>query len=294
MSANGTAVAKREEGSFGMLDHFRTDPVGLTQHFFESGFFSDTKSLSQAIVKMVAGEELGLGPMTSMQGFHVIQGKPTISGQIMASKVKMSAKYDYRVREATATRCLIEWFQDGESVGESEYTFEQAQRAGLTGKDNWRKTPEDMLFNRAIARGVRRHCPDVLAGATAYVPEELGVEVDTNGDPIHVEQSGSSPEPSPVEPSEPEEVDAQVVEDESTISKAEAGRIYDAAVAIDSIEPDKFAQAVGFVIEADPGDMSKKGKAMEVLAGMTEQQAERIKGWIEKRAGTGQEGGENE
>lgn len=293
-----TAIEKRD-GPIGLLEHFRTEPMGLVQHFFESGFFSDTRSLSQAVVKMAAGEELGLGPMTSMQGFHVIQGKPTISGQIMAAKVKRSERYDYRVREATAAKCRIEWFQGNESIGWSEYTFEQAQRAGLTGKDNWKKTPEDMLFNRAISRGVRRHCPDILAGATAYVPEELDVEVDGNGDPVHVEQPAMVPDV------DPEPVDAEVVPDEEpapapvkTISKAEAGRIYDTAVGVEAIEPDQFAQAVSFVLEADAGDLSRKGQAVEVLAGLTEEQAGRVKQWIERKAANGgsgdQEGESNE
>ncbi len=298
MTANGTALTERNNGtlsqggSLGLIDHFRdADPVTLVEHFYNSGLFSDTKSMSQAIVKMAAGEELGLGPMASMQELHLIQGKPTLSARGIGALIKASGKYDYKVLRADAAACEIEWFKNGESIDVTSFTIEQAQRAGLAQKDNWRKTPEDMLFARTLSRGGRRNCPEVILGI--YLPDEVihGIAEDVTEPEI---------EAVPVEAAEPEAVDAepvedaQVVEDESTISKAEAGRIYDAAVAIDSLEPDKFAQAVGFVIEADPGDMSKKGKAVDVLAGMTEQQAERIKGWIEKKAGTGQEGEDNE
>lgn len=256
------------------------DPMGLADHFYRSGYFPDLQSLSQAVVKIATGEELGLGPMTSMRGIHIIKGQPSFAANLMASRVKSSGRYDYRVKKADAESCEIQWFEHGEVVGVSEYTLGQARRAGLVKEgSNWAKTPEDMLFARAVSRGVRRFCPDVMAGVTAYVPEELE-SADVAETVTATVEVDPEPEPETVE-------DAEVVpENEApvkTISKAEAGRIYDAAVAVDSIEPDQFAQAVGFVLETDPGDISKKGKAVEVLATLSEEQAVKVKGWIEKK-----------
>jgi len=42
-----------------------------------SGFFADTKQAAQAIVKILAGQELGFGAFASMTGVHIIQNKPT-------------------------------------------------------------------------------------------------------------------------------------------------------------------------------------------------------------------------
>ena len=41
-----------------------------------SGYFSDMKQISQAVVKIQTGQELGLPPIASITGIHIIQGKP--------------------------------------------------------------------------------------------------------------------------------------------------------------------------------------------------------------------------
>jgi hypothetical protein len=44
------------------------------------------------------------------------------------------------------------------------WTFEQAQKAGLTGKDNWKNYPRAMLRARCIAEGVRAVYPAAIGG----------------------------------------------------------------------------------------------------------------------------------
>jgi hypothetical protein len=72
----------------------------LPKAFAESGMFTDVKSAAQAIVKIQAGQEIGIPPFASMTGIHIIQGKPTIGAGLIASRVKGSGKYDYRVNRA--------------------------------------------------------------------------------------------------------------------------------------------------------------------------------------------------
>lgn len=191
MSGETKVVARRPDRT----PLSQRDPVALAQHFFQSGFFTDVKSMSQAVVKIVAGEELGLGPMTSMQGIHIIKGKPTMSANLHAVQVKRSGKYNFRPVEITAQKAKIEWFEEGESVGFSEFTIEQAKTAGLIKADSgWTRYPDDMLFARALTRGMRRYCPEVSAGSPAYTPEELGAEVDEQGEPIAVEAEVGEPQ----------------------------------------------------------------------------------------------------
>jgi len=51
------------------------------------------------------------------------------------------------------------------------FTIEQAQRAGVTGKDNWKKYPEAMLRARCISALARAVYPDVVLGI--YETDEL-------------------------------------------------------------------------------------------------------------------------
>ena len=154
--------------------------------FAESGYFQDAKQAAQAFVKIMTGRELGFNPMASMTGVAVIQGKPVIGANLMASKIRMSG-YDYRVTELTMERCLIELFDSQKrSLGTSEFTMKEATEAGLTGKDNWKHYPKNMLFARAISNGIRWFCPEIMQGQTVYTPDELGATVDADGNAVVV------------------------------------------------------------------------------------------------------------
>lgn len=148
------------------------DMQGLAEHFIKSGLFKDSRDLSQAIVKIQAGQEMGLPPFAAMSGIAIIKGKPTIGAGIMAASIKSSGKYDYIVREQTDTICKIEYFQGKNSIGISEFSKADAVRSELWNKDNWKHYPKNMLFARAMSNGVKWYCPDVFS-SPVYVPEEL-------------------------------------------------------------------------------------------------------------------------
>ena len=73
------------------------DALSVAETFFQSGMFTDIKSSSQAMVKIMAGQEFGIPPFAAMSGIHLIQGKPTIGAGLMAQRVKKSGKYSYNV-----------------------------------------------------------------------------------------------------------------------------------------------------------------------------------------------------
>ena len=146
-----------------------TEIMSIGKAFAESGMFPDTKSAAQAIVKIQAGQEIGIPPFAAMSGIHIIQGKPTIGAGIMASIVKGSGKYDYRVVESTEKVCSIDFYQGKEKIGNSTFTIDDAKKA-LT--KNLDKFPKNMLFARAMSNGVKWYTPDVFSGPV-YVPEEM-------------------------------------------------------------------------------------------------------------------------
>jgi hypothetical protein len=149
--------------------------------FAASGYFPDAKAMAQAFVKIATGRELGFHPMASMTGIAIIQGKPAIGANLMASKIRMSG-YDYRVKELDNEKCSIEFFSPAkESLGTTAFTMADAATAGLTGKDNWKNYKRNMLFARTISNGIRFFCPEIMQGTTVYTPDELGATVDEDG-----------------------------------------------------------------------------------------------------------------
>lgn len=142
----------------------------------KSGFFQDARQEAQAIVKVLAGAELGFGPVASMTGIHIIKGKVTLSANLLAAAVKRSGRYNYRVAELSAERCKLVFLENGTEIGVSEFTMKDAKAAGLSG-DNWRKYARNMLFARAMSNGVRWYCPDI-SGGPVYEPDELGAAID--------------------------------------------------------------------------------------------------------------------
>lgn len=149
------------------------DIMVIAKNFAESGMFTDAKQAVQAFVKIQAGQEIGLPPFASMSGIHIIQGKPTLGSGVIASAVKGSGKYDYKVKELNDKSCSIDFYQGTENIGNSTFTIEDAKKA-LT--KNIDKFPKNMLFARAISNGVKWYCPDVFAGPV-YVPEEMPEQV---------------------------------------------------------------------------------------------------------------------
>jgi hypothetical protein len=150
----------------------------------ESGFFDSARTAAKAYAKIMAGRELGIGPMTALSNVEVIRGKVTVSAQLQGALLARSDRYSSTLVEATDARCSIDFFKDGEKVGTSTYAIEEAGRAGLTRKDVWKQYPSDLLYARALTRGIRRVCPDLLLDA-AYIREEMGeniveVNVETN------------------------------------------------------------------------------------------------------------------
>lgn len=149
---------------------------GMARAFVASGMFSDTKQLSQAIVKIQAGKELGLQPVYSMQNINLIRNRLCSSANTLAMLVKGSGRYNYKIIAHDDKQCSINFYenQDGKmsEVGNSTFTMDDAKRAELVKPDSgWVKYPRAMLFSRAISQGARIYCPDAIGGM--YTDEEM-------------------------------------------------------------------------------------------------------------------------
>ena len=166
-----------------------SDTMSIGKLLAESGFFSDTKGAAQAVVKVLAGQELGFGPIASMTGVNIIKGRVTLSANLLAAAVKRSGRYNYRVLRLDDAGCEIEFYENGKAIGISKFDDDDAKNAGLTG-DNWRKFRRNMHFARSVSNGTKWYCPDIFGGPI-YTPDELGAMVDgETGEVIEIVDAG--------------------------------------------------------------------------------------------------------
>lgn len=168
------------------------ETMRLADVLAQSGFFEDARGMAQAVTKMLAGRELGFGPVASLTNVNIIKGKVTMSAKLMAAAIKRSGRYTYRVREHTDTSCAIDYYEGDEKIGESVFSMDDARKAGLGG-NMYAKFPRNMLWARAMSNGANWHTPDVFGGPV-FTPEELGAEVDEDGEVVEVIEGKTMPE----------------------------------------------------------------------------------------------------
>jgi hypothetical protein len=209
------AIQKAEPEQLAPVRHIRDDLAEWramreqASELVKSGFLPravNTPEKAMAIIQ--TGKELGLGPMQSLRSIHIIEGKPTMSADLIAglALAKLPGSV-LRVVESSDKKCVIEAGRSGQKLTPFEYTMADAQRAGLAGKDNWKKHPRAMLRARAITEAARAIFPDTCVGL--YDPDELGAVTGPSGEVVelprvedvtplpHVSPHSTSPDENP-------------------------------------------------------------------------------------------------
>ena len=195
-----------------------TEMRGIATLFAQSGYWKDAKQAAQAFVKIAAGQEFGIMPFAAMTDIHVIEGKPTLGGHLIADRVKASPKYDFEIEKHTNEICSINFYDKTGAkkklLGNSTFTIQDAESANLSNRGNWKSYARNMLFNRAISNGYRWFTPDVFS-AVVYTPDEMGARVDDTGNYIAPpEEQPKIEAPKKPEPEEGQTEDAPEVTDE--------------------------------------------------------------------------------
>jgi hypothetical protein len=130
------------------------------------------KTKDQAIGLMLAAQAQGKHPGSIVHDYNIIQGRPAMRAERMLAhyqraggRVDWEEMTESRVAgrfshpKGSPTPVLIEW------------TIAQAQKIGLSNKENWRQYPRAMLRARVISEGVRATWPDSSDGV--YSAEEV-------------------------------------------------------------------------------------------------------------------------
>lgn len=186
-AAAETAIVPRQTTSWNAVSNL-SEAVQIAELVAKSAALPDVRNAGVALLKILAGNEMGFGPFASLVDVHIIEGKPSVGAHLKAAAIKKSGKYRFAHVKCTREECDLEFFEriDGQwvSLGHTSLTLTEAVETGLAVKEilkngeivlkrNWRVSSKDMLFARCISQGYRQFCPDLTGGVLAYDPDEL-------------------------------------------------------------------------------------------------------------------------
>lgn len=158
-----------------------SDVIKLANHICDTPFVPDGMrgSAPACAAAILAGREMGLGPMTSLANIDVIKGRPSQKPVLMRALVQ-SRGHKWVDVEVSDVRVIIKGCRKGEAEW-TEVTFTQAH-AKLAGIDLG-KYPADKLYARATSRLARRKFADVIMGMP-YSDDEIEDGVTDDGEII--------------------------------------------------------------------------------------------------------------
>ncbi len=139
----------------------------------DSQMYRNVGKESGIMMIMLAAREYNIGPAQALNGgLHIIEGKVELSARVMSALIRRS-KHTLRIVESTDTKCTIYGKRkDTDEEHTVTFTIDMAQKAGLIkDKGGWKRTPEDMLFARALSRLARQLFSDVIG--IGYIEGEI-------------------------------------------------------------------------------------------------------------------------
>lgn len=135
----------------------------------KSGLFG-MKTVEQATALMLIAQAEGYHPALAARDYHIIQGRPTLKAETMMARFQQQGgKVEWKTLTDTEVTAVFSHPSGGSAS--ITWTFEQAKKAGLTNKDNWKNYPRAMLRARVVSEGIRTVYPGVVLGV--YTPEEV-------------------------------------------------------------------------------------------------------------------------
>lgn len=180
---------------------------------------SEAQAIAQAFVKIELGESMGFTAAESMQGVHLINGTPAVNAQLRAARMQRAGfHWDidwFDNKEGVCEGCRL-WLyrhgkplmkvvrdlagnvviengqpkmeqvsvtflkKDAEMLKTTIWENNQKRSASVLEKDNWKNSPRNMYFARAITNAQRFHASGVLSGEIPSTEEAMDFPEDYN------------------------------------------------------------------------------------------------------------------
>jgi hypothetical protein len=181
-----------------------SEAIRFANMMVETGLMpKDMQTMPRVLLAMQLGFEVGLPPLAAIQNTAVINGRPSLYGDVVLGIVIASGKFDMDAFEETqemdehgmpiSARCVVRRLPHGKpKIG--TFTMKEAKLAGLMGKSGpWTTYPKRMMQFRARSFALRDAFPDLLKGiisaeeAMDIPPEERNVTPSPDAKPKNLD-----------------------------------------------------------------------------------------------------------
>lgn len=182
----GTATPVTEMKGLTRIDHpfereIRETPAMPSEREFEglmkmadtlakSGFLpSKLNTAGKVLAVILTGRELGLPPMMSTRSIRLVDGNPVVAADVLLGAFKRSGGKSKFIALDEKRAAIYLVHPNGDDHTET-FTIQDADKAKLLGKDNWKHYPKAMLRSRVITAGLKSLGWEPAAGV--YDPDE--------------------------------------------------------------------------------------------------------------------------
>jgi hypothetical protein len=185
---------------------------------------------ANAFVAAETGAALGLEPLQALASIAVINGRATLSSDLMAAVIRR-AGHTLRIVENSPESVTATLIRADDKKFEFTVTWDKdkAVKAGLWGQRGpWSQYPTQMLRARAITEVARQGASEALMGMI-YSPEDFGATITDTGEVIEAEIVDDTPaKPAPAAkpsskpaaaPSQPAPLDKPLTPAQASVAK---------------------------------------------------------------------------
>lgn len=181
-------------------------------------------SVEKIAIAVEYGMELGIAPMQALQGMYVVNGRPSVYGDLFLAICKSDARWDENrfrewftgepYRDDYTAHCQMARLGVGNPHVES-YSVADAKKGGLWERSGpWKQHPKRMLKMRARTFCGRDTFPERLRGLTTVEEAQDIIDVEVRDAspaiamPRRIEQSPAPQPAAQSQPSDPPETTA--------------------------------------------------------------------------------------
>lgn len=149
---------------------------------------------ANVLVAIQMGKELNIPPMQALQGIAVINGRPSVWGDLMWALVTSHPQFEDAIEEVTDTQAKVTLKRKGRSPVTVVFTKADAEKAKLWDKEGpWKTYPKRQMLWRARTFAARDLFPDALKGMVSVEEAQDytdGPTIESRPAPVLNEQQG--------------------------------------------------------------------------------------------------------